>query len=113
MGVGLGSGVSVSVGDGVTVGVSVGVTVGDGVMVGVFDAVGVSDDVGVNVSVAAGRSSEPSLPSPSSSRKIQPPSYCWNSGSAWFEEIKSQVADSFTARKLRHLPTLNGSPITA
>ena len=62
----VGSGVSVSVGDGVSVGVSV----GDGVMVGVFDG------VGVNVKVTAGRSMGPLNPRPSSSRNIQPPSYC-------------------------------------
>ena len=64
--------VAVSVGDGV----SVGVTVGDGVIVGVFDGVGVLDGVGVAVKVTAGRSMEPLKPRPSSSRKIQPPSYC-------------------------------------
>lgn len=58
--------VAFSVGDGVSVGASV----GDGVMVGVFDG------VGVNVNVTAGRSMGPLKPKPSSSRKIQPPSYC-------------------------------------
>ncbi len=64
--------VAVSVGDGVSVGVSV----GDGVMVGVFDGVGVLEDVGVKVNVTDGRSMGPLRPSPSSSRNIQPPSYC-------------------------------------
>ena len=68
----VGSGVSVSVGDGVSVGVSV----GDGVMVGVFDGVGVLEGVGVKVNVTAGRSMGPLNPRPSNSRNIQPPSYC-------------------------------------
>ena len=68
----VGSGVSVSVGDGVSVGVSV----GDGVVVGVFDGVGVLEGVGVKVNVTAGRSMGPLKPRPSSSRNIQPPSYC-------------------------------------
>ena len=57
-------GVSVEVGDGVSVRVNVAVTVG------------VSLGVGVGVSVTAGRSIGPSVPSPSSSRKIHPPAYC-------------------------------------
>lgn len=64
--------VAVSIGDGVSVGVSV----GDSVMVGVSDGVGVFDGVGVAVNVTAGRSMDPLRPKPSSSRKIQPPSYC-------------------------------------
>lgn len=62
----------VPVGDGISVGVSV----GDGVIVGVFDGVGVLDGVGVAVRVTAGSSMEPLKPRPSSSRNIQPPSYC-------------------------------------
>ena len=68
--VGSGVSVAVSVGDGVSVGV------GDGVMVGVFDGVGVLEGVGVKVNVTAGRSMGPLNPRPSSSRNIQPPSYC-------------------------------------
>ena len=78
-GVGVASGVSV--GSGVSVAFSVGtevsVRVGDGVIVGVFDGVGVLDGVGVEVNVTAGRSMGPLKPRPSSSRNIQPPSYCW------------------------------------
>jgi len=68
--VGCGVSVAFSVGDGVSVGV------GDGVMVGVSDGVGVLDGVGVAVNVTAGKSMAPLKPRPSSSRKIQPPSYC-------------------------------------
>ena len=80
-GAGVSVGVSVAVGKGVlvNVGVEVGVWVGVRVNVGVM--VGVSLGVGVKVNVTAGRSMEPIFPSPSSSRKIQPPSYCWNAGS--------------------------------
>lgn len=57
-----------------SVGVSVNVGVSVRVNVGVI--VGVSLGVGVGVNVTAGRSIGPLDPSPSSSRKIQPPSYC-------------------------------------
>lgn len=63
-------------GDGVSVGVSVEVSVGVRVNVGVM--VGVSEGIGVGVNVTAGRSMGPLVPSPSNSRKIQPPSYCWS-----------------------------------
>ena len=99
-GVGVSVGVSVSVGDGASVGVrvSVGVTVG------------VSDAVGVGVNVTAGKSTGLVGFSPSSSRKIQPPSYCLSEVSGWLGAIWSQVASSLRALKKRHVPTSSGDP---
>ena len=57
--------------------------------------VGVLLGVGVGVSVTAGSSIGPSLPNPSSSRKIQPPSYWRRAGSVWSGTISSQVPSSF------------------
>jgi hypothetical protein len=107
VGVSLGSGVSVSVGDGVSVGVS------DGVRVNVGVIVGVSLGNGVGVRVTAGRSIGPVVPSPSNSRKIQPPSYCRCNGSGWLGAIWSQVTSSLRALKKRQLSTRNGSPMGA
>ena len=60
---------------------SVGVCVAVNVRVKVGVMVGVSLAVGVGVNVTAGRSIGPLDPNPSSSRKIQPPSYCASVGS--------------------------------
>ena len=88
--------------------VSEGVGVNVRVKVGVM--VGVSLAVGVGVSVTAGRSIGPPDPSPRSSRKIQPPSYCARVGSVCPGATCSQVPSSLRALKLRHVPTRNGSP---
>ena len=69
----------------VSVGVSVGVALGVRVIVGVM--VGVSEGVGVGVNVTAGKSMGPIVPNPSSSRKIQPPSYCCRDVSGWLGAI--------------------------
>ncbi len=67
---GCGVSVAFSVGEEISVGVC------EGIIVGVVEGVGVSDGVGVLVKVTEGRSIAPLKPRPSSSRKIQPPSYC-------------------------------------
>ena len=78
-------GVWVSVGNGISVNVGAGVPVGVTVKVAV--TVGVVEGVGVEVKVTAGRSIEPTDPSPSSSRKIQPSIYCSSAASGWFGAI--------------------------
>jgi hypothetical protein len=100
----VGSGVSVSVGKGVSVGVS------DGVRVNVGVIVGVSLGKGVGVNVTAGRLIGPVVPSPSNSRKIQPPSYWRSEASGWLGAIWSQVPSSLRALKKRQLSTSSGCP---
>ena len=109
MGVSVGVAAGVSVGDGVSVGVGEGVSVGVRVKVGVL--VGVSEGGRVGVNVTAGRSIGPPVPSPSSSRKIQPPSYCWSVGFNWAGAICNHVPSSLRALKSRHVPTRSGTPM--
>lgn len=107
---GVSVGVSVSVGEGVSLGVSDGVIVFVGVRVNVGVMVGVSLGNGVGVKVTAGRSMGPVVPNPSSSRKIQPPSYWRSDASGWLGAICSQVASSLRALKKRQVSTRSGSP---
>ena len=99
-----GVGVSVSLGEGVSVRVSV------GVRVKVVVIVGVALGSGVAVRVTAGKSTGLVGFSSSSSRKIQPPSYCFNAWSDWLGAIWSQVDSSLRALKNRQVPTTSGSP---
>ena len=107
---GVSVGVSVSIGGGVSLGVSDGVGVEVGIRVNVGVMVGVSLGKGVGVRVTAGRSMGPLVPNPSSSRKIQPPSYCRSAASGWLGAICSQVASSLRALKKRQVSTSRGSP---
>ena len=100
----------VSVGEGVSVGVSEGVNVAVGVRVKVGVIVGVSLGVGVGVNVTAGKSTELVGFNPSSSRKIQPPSYCLSDISGWLGAIWSQVDSSLRALKKRQVSTNSGAP---
>ena len=107
---GVSVGISVSVGEGVSVEVSEGVSVAVGVRVNVGVIVGVSLGRGVGVNVTAGKSTELVGFSPSSSRKIQPPSYCLSDMSGWLGAIWSQVDSSLRALKNRQVFTNRGAP---